>query len=102
MRQFLEVNMISERAPNGQNVRTISQTYRLFLVDFPAELKPEHLGIPDDKQALLFAGLPVLHAIIGNVYDYFAHLAPTDNAHWSDEDYCCLAIEGAVKLLWAL
>jgi hypothetical protein len=69
---------------------------------FPAELQPEHLDVPADEQALLFAGLPVLHAIIGDIYGYFAHLAPIDDARWSDRDYCWRAIEGPVKLLWAL
>jgi hypothetical protein len=94
--------MAVERLSNEQNVRTIAQTYRLFLVDFPVELQPEHLDVPQDEQALLFAGLSILHAIIGDIYDYFAHLTPLDDARWSGEEYCCRAIESPVKLLWAL
>ena len=85
-----------------KDIKTVAQNYRLFLVDFPAELKPEHLDVPEDEQTLLFAGLPILYAIIGNIYDYFAHLTPIDDAHWSDENYCCRAVEGPVRLLWAL
>lgn len=83
-------------------IHTIAQNYRLFLVDFPAELQPEHLDIPAGEQSLLFAGLRILHTIIGDIYDHFAHLTPMDGARWSDRDYCCRAIEGPVKLLWAL
>lgn len=85
-----------------KDIKTIAQNYRLFLVDFPTELQPEHLDVPEDEQTLLFAGLPILHTIIGGIYDYFAHLTPIDDAHWSDEEYCYRAIEGPVKLLWAL
>jgi hypothetical protein len=85
-----------------RDIKTIAQNYCLFLVDFPAELQPEHLDVLADEQALLFAGLPTLHATIGHIYDHFAHLTPIDAAHWSDEDYCYRAIEGSVKLLWAL
>lgn len=83
-------------------IHTTAQNYRLFLVDFPAELQPEHLDVLADEQAVLFAGLPVLHTVIGDIYGYFAHLTHMDDARWSDGGYCCRAIEGPVKLLWAL
>jgi len=89
-------------ASAGNLIHTTAHNYCLFLADFPAELRPEHLDAPKDEQALLSAGLPVLHTIIGQIYDHFAHLTPTEDAHWSDEDYCYRAIEGPVKLLWAL
>jgi hypothetical protein len=85
-----------------KDIETIAQNYRLFLVDFPAGLQPEHLDVSQDERPLVFAGLPVLHTIIGNIYDHFAHLTPVDNARWSDEDDCYRAVEGPVKLLWAL
>jgi hypothetical protein len=84
------------------DIRAIAQNYQLFLVDFPADLRPEHLDVSVDEQTLLFAGLPVLHTIIGSIYSHFAHLTPADGAHWADEDYCYRAIEGPVRLLWAL
>ncbi len=89
-----------ERVPSSAD--TVAQSYVLFLVDFPAELRPEHLDVPADEQALLFAGLSALHTIIGDVYSHFAHLTPVSDTRSSDEDNRCRAVEGPVRLLWAL
>ena len=79
----------------------IAKNFRLFLVDFPADLKPEHLDVPPEEQELTFGGLTLLRTVIGEIYDYFSHLMPT-STRWEDKEYCYRAIEDAVKLLWAL
>jgi hypothetical protein len=82
-------------------IHNIAQNYCLCLADFPSNLKPEHLDVPVDEQTIIFAGLSTLHTVIGNLYDYFALLV-TAGKHWADPEYCYKAIEGPVKLLWAL
>jgi hypothetical protein len=88
-------------ATSSSLIHSIAHNYRLCLADFPLNLKPEHLDVPAGEQAILFAGFSILRAVIGDIYDHFAHLTPTEG-HWSDREYCYRAIEGAVKLLWAL
>jgi hypothetical protein len=87
----------------GENlIQAIAENNRLFLVGFPAELRAEDLDVPAGDQCLLYAGLPILHAIIGEIYGHFAHLPPLGGPRRSDENDCCRAIEDPVKLLWAL
>jgi len=82
-------------------IHSIAQNYRLCLADIPSNLKPEHLDVPVGERATLFAGLPILRSVISDIYDHFAHLTPTGD-RWLDGGYCSRAIEGPVKLLWAL
>lgn len=88
-------------ATSSSLIHGITQNYRACLADFPSKLKPEHLDVPAGTQAIVFAGLSTLHGVIGDIYDHFAGLTPTDR-HCSDREYCYRAIEGPVKLLWAL
>ena len=57
--------------------------------------------VPVDDQPTVFAGLPVLHTLIGDIYQYFTNLIPVGD-RWSDWESCYQAIEAPVKLLWAL
>ncbi len=88
-------------ATSSSLIHGLAQNYRRCLADFPSNLKPEHLGVPPGEQAALLAGLSALHAVIGDIYDHFAELTSTDS-HWLDREHCYRAIEGPVKLLWAL
>ena len=88
-------------ATSSSLIHSMAQNYRCCRADFPSNLKPEHLDVLPGEQATLLAGLSTLHAVIGDIYDHFAELTPTDS-HWSDREYCYRAIEGPVKLLWAL
>jgi hypothetical protein len=87
---------------NPSNViHNMAQNYRVFLADFPSDLKPEHLDVPNGEQVSTFEGLLTLHTVIGIIYEYFSLLVP-DDKHWEDREYCYQAIEGSVKLLWAM
>ena len=88
-------------ATSDSLTHSIARSYSLCLADFPSDLKPEHLDVPAGEQATLLAGLSTLRAVIGGIYDHFAHFTPTGE-RWSDREYCYRAIEGPVKLLWAL
>jgi len=88
-------------ATSDSLIHSTARSYSLCLADFPPDLKPEHLDVPAGEQALLFAGLSTLRALIGGIYDHFAHLTPV-GGRWSDREYCYRAVEGPVKLLWAL
>jgi hypothetical protein len=82
-------------------LRSIAQNYRLCLADFPSNLKPEHLDAPADDRIALWTGLSTLHKVISDIYEYFACL-DTANDRWAKPEYCYQAIEGPVKLLWAM
>lgn len=88
-------------ADTSSLIHHMAHNYRLCLADFPSELKPEHLDAPASERAALLGGLSTLHARIAAIYSYFADLASTDS-RWSNSEYCYQAIEGPVKLLWAL
>src|SRR5512136_2575113 len=88
-------------AASSSLIHSMAHNYRLCLADFPSHLRPAHLDVPARKRAILFAGLSILHTIIRDIYDHFAHLTSTEG-HWSDREYCYRAIEAPVKLLWAL
>ncbi len=85
-------------------IHRMARNYLLCLADFPPDLKPEHLPDPAGEQAAIFAGLHSLRAAIQGIYQYFADLpvsAETPGG-WAEDEYCWKAIEGPVKLLWAL
>lgn len=82
-------------------LRNIAQNYRVCLADFPPNLKPEHLDVPMDDQIALFAGLSTLHKVISDIYECFACFN-TSGDRWANPEYCYRAIEGPVKLLWAM
>lgn len=91
-------------------IHKMASNYQVFLADFPQDLKPDHLEVPTGEQGSLFTGLQSLHMLIGNIYAHFANLSTNSSApdskraseRWKDQDYCHRAIEGPVKLLWAL
>ena len=82
-------------------IHDIAQNFSLCLVDFPSNLSPDHLDVPDNDKTTLFSGLSILHTVIGKIYDYFSLLVTADE-HWADREYCYQAIEAPVKLLWAM
>lgn len=87
---------------NSSNLlHDVAENYRIFLADFPSSLIPNHLDVPVDEQPSLFMGLSSLHNVIGKIYEYFSCLVIEDK-HWEDREYCYQAIEGPVKLLWAI
>jgi hypothetical protein len=87
---------------NSSNlVHDIAQNYRICLADFPTGLIPAHLDVPDGEQASLLDGLYTLYTLIGKIYEHFSLLV-TNDKHWADGEYCYQAIEGPVKMMWAL
>ncbi len=82
-------------------LHSLAQNYLACLADFPADLQPEHLDVPDGEQVAVFTGLIAFRLVIGNIYTYFARLAASGD-RWLDREICYRAIEAPVKLLWAL
>ena len=81
-------------------LQRMARNYLACVYPFPAELKPEHLDVPD--QPRLFDGLHRLHRAIQDLYEGFTRLEPASEKALSDEDYCWKVMDGSVFLLWTL
>ncbi len=86
-------------AENPILIRSLARYYLLFMVDFPPELKPEHLKTPEADK--VFSGLQRFQAVVRDIYTYFLSFTPK-GPRWEDVNACAVAIEGPLRLLWAL
>ncbi len=81
-------------------IRALARTYRLFLADFPRELKPEQLDVPPRERKAVLAGLRQLRKTIGGTYEWFERNAGPDD-RWFDREYCYRTLEAPARMLLA-
>jgi len=78
----------------------MARNYLACVYPFPAELRPEHLDVPDQER--VFHGIQTLHRAIQDLYEFFTRVEAASEKTVSDENYCWKILDGSTFLLWIL